>query len=271
MADAGLLARLADASRVRARGARVRTPESALLRRIAARGPALALRLSAAGFDLLAEIKWRAPSAGTLAPPRDPAPRARSYAAGGAAAISVLTEPEHFGGSLDDLARVAETVALPVLRKDFLVDPYQVLEARAMGASGVLAIVGIVEDARLREITDAANACGMFVLFEIFALEEVPRTLPLLERCWRPLLGVNARDLRTLAVDRERMAAMARALPPGVPGVAESGMEDAEDVAGAAALGYRMALVGSALMRAADPGRAVAALLAAGRGASCAP
>lgn len=263
-----MLERLAEASHARARTARAHVPESALLRRIAARGPARALRLSHAGFDLLAEIKWRAPSAGSLAPPQDPAPRAKSYAAGGAAAISVLTEPEHFGGSLDDLARVAETVALPVLRKDFLVDPYQVLEARASGAAGILAIVGIVEDARLREIADAANACGMFVLFEIHAPEELPRTLPLLERCSQPLLGVNARDLRTLAVDRERLAAMARAFPPGVPGVAESGMEHPEDVAEAAAHGYRLALVGSALMRAADPGRAVATLLAAGRGAA---
>ena len=270
VAEGGLLARLAEMSLRRAQAARTRTPESALLRRIGSLRPAPELRLAARGFDLVAEIKWRTPSAGTLAPAGDPAPRARSYAAGGAAAISCLTEPDCFGGSLADLARVAEAVPIPVLRKDFIVDPYQVLEARAAGAAGVLAILALADAVRLQEIADAAEGCGLFVLFEIFGRRELPRLLPLLARCSRPLLGVNVRDLRTLRVDRERLAAMAPALPTSLPWVAESGIERPGDAARAATLGYRMALVGSALMRASDPRRAVAALLAAGRGAACA-
>lgn len=266
MAEETILARLSEASERRARAARARTPESALLRRIAERGPAPELRPSA--FEIVAEIKWRAPSAGTLAQAGDAGERARLYVAGGAAAVSVVTEPEHFGGSLADLSRAAEAVRRPVLRKDFLVDPYQVLEARAAGAAGVLAIVRITDDVRLQEITDAANACDLFVLFEVFEGEELPRALRALERCARPLLGVNARNLRSLEVDRHRLAAMVSGLPTSVPWVAESGIVGPQDAARAAALGYRLALVGSALMRAADPLGAVAALVAAGRGAS---
>jgi len=134
----------------------------------------------------------------------------------------------------------------------------------------VLAILALADAVRLQEIADAAEGCGLFVLFEIFGRRELPRLLPLLARCSRPLLGVNVRDLRTLRVDRERLAAMAPALPTSLPWVAESGIERPGDAARAATLGYRMALVGSALMRASDPRRAVAALLAAGRGAACA-
>jgi indole-3-glycerol phosphate synthase len=195
------------------------------------------------------------------------------YAAGGAAAISVLTEPSRFAGSLQHLGDVVAAVpGTPVMRKDFLVDPVQVLEARHAGASGVLLIVTMLGDRTLSAMLDCAAEFGMFVLLEAFGCDDVARMTRLLDTAARRdsaergrlLFGVNARDLRTLAVDPGRLAALAAALPDGRR-VAESGLQDSTDAARVAALGYSLALVGTALMRSDDPAGLVRAMRDAGR------
>ena len=230
--------------------------------------------LALARFDLIAEIKERSPSEGLLAANgTDRAARARLYAEGGAAAISVLTEPSRFGGAVGHLAEVAADVDIPVMRKDFLVDLRQVQEARAAGASGVLLIAAMVTDASLRAMLDCAFELSMFVLLECFDENDLARAEALLEddavarqaAAHRLLVGINARDLRTLRVDPDRLAALAQRLPEGTVAVAESGIHDAAAAAGVAASGYRAALVGTALMRAADPSGLVRDMLQAGR------
>lgn len=233
--------------------------------------PPVPLRLGR--FDVIAEIKDRSPAEGDLARPgSDRAARARLYADGGAAAISVLTEPTRFAGRLEHLAEVVAAVPdVPVMRKDFLVDPVQVDEARAAGASGVLLIATMLDDAVLRSMLDTALAHGMFVLVESFDRQDLQRVGSLCgEKDYaaaatdgRLLVGVNTRNLRTLEVDNARLAELAPVLP-GARGVAESGLVTADDAARVASLGYRLALVGTALMRSADPAQLVADMRAAG-------
>lgn len=224
-------------------------------------------------FDVIAEIKDRSPAEGDLTVPgSDRAARARRYSAGGAAAISVLTEPTRFGGSLDHLAEIVAAVPdVPVMRKDFLVDPVQIDEARAAGASGVLLIATMLDEGCLRRMLDAALGHEMFVLLEGFDGSDLQRVSTLLDTAryqdaashGRLLVGVNTRNLRTLEVDNARLADLAPMLP-AARCVAESGLRTATDAAQAAHLGYRLALVGTALMRSADPTALVAALRAAG-------
>lgn len=225
-------------------------------------------------FDLIAEIKERSPSEGTLAAKGEArALRARQYAEGGAAAVSVLTEPSRFGGALGHLEEVAAAVGVPVMRKDFLVDLRQVQEARAAGASGVLLIAAMVTDATLRAMLHCAFELSMFVLLECFDESDLERAAALLKDAAvaeqaagrRLLVGINSRDLRTLRVDPDRLAALAPRLPKGAIAVAESGIDDAAAAAGVAASGYRAALVGTALMRARDPAALVRGMLQAGR------
>jgi indole-3-glycerol phosphate synthase len=233
--------------------------------------PLLPLTLN--GFDLIAEIKDRSPAEGDLATAdTDRAARARQYAAGGAAAISVLTEPDKFSGSLQHLEEVVAAVPqTPVMRKDFLVEPIQVLEARKSGASGVLLIVTMLSDAKLRAMLDCAADHGMFVLLESFDAEDLVRTAQLLDNNadqarvmqGQFLFGVNTRNLRTLHVDPDRLARLAPSLPSGRC-VAESGLHNADDAMRVADLGYQLALVGTALMRSEDPASLVAAMRAAG-------
>jgi indole-3-glycerol phosphate synthase len=229
------------------------------------------------GFDLIAEIKDRSPSEGLLAgDTADRAARAIEYVHGGAAAISVLTEPSRFGGELWHLRAVADAVAglaVPVMRKDFLVDPLQITEARAAGASGVLLIAAMLSDAQLTAMLERADELSMFVLLEAFDEQDLRRSSKLLAQekhaaqaaNRRLLIGVNTRDLRTLAVDPDRLAKLAPLLPPDVDCVAESGLRSADDAALAGKLGYRVALVGTALMKSADPAALVRDLLEAGR------
>ena len=268
------LSRMARGSEARVAAARSLESEAALLARAFTGLRPYPLELGARGFDLIAEVKRKAPSAGTLATAGDAGPagaaaRAVTYARAGAAAVSVLTEPDSFGGSLEDLAAVSAAVHVPVLRKDFLVDPYQVLEARAAGASGVLVIVRMLEDARLGEMLDAAARCGLFVLLEAFDAQDLARAGLALRATQtepvRVVIGVNTRDLSTLATDRSRLERLRDQLPAGSTAVAESGLETAEDAREVARLGYRLALVGSALMRAPDPAALVEQLLVAGR------
>ncbi len=233
------------------------------------------LILSDAGFDLIAEVKRRSPSEGTLTEPSALAiDQAQAYVSGGATALSVLTEPSEFHGSLADLQSVVAAVAaVPVVRKDFLVSPYQVLEARAYGAAGVLLVAAILDRSLMQEMLDCALELGMFVLLEVFDSAHLNHCMPVLEsvrpvfdgdRC-RVLLGVNCRDLRSLEVNFNNFAEIAPQLPGTIPWVAESGITDAVQVRAVSGLGYRLALVGTSLMRSADPAAAVRALCMAGR------
>ncbi|MFO7285825.1 MAG: indole-3-glycerol-phosphate synthase [Gammaproteobacteria bacterium] len=268
-AAGGLLDRMAKSSRARVRAARAAEPEGRLLARAKAMPPPPPLALDT--FDLIAELKLRSPSAGGLARQGlDRDAQIAAYCAGGAAAISVLTEPEEFGGSLEhlrDAAALAATHGRPVMRKDFLTDPYQVVEARAAGAGGVLIIVTMLPDPDVRALLDAARELGLFALLEGFDADDLERISALEIPPGSPpvLAGVNCRNLRTLDVDFGRFAELAPRLPAGLPAVAESGIDSPDGVRSVVACGYRLALVGSALMRAASPRQAVADLVAAGR------
>lgn len=263
------LRNMAAASAARAVVAKVTWTESDLDK------PAHPLRLG--DFDLIAEIKDRSPAEGELAAAAMPrAERARLYASAGAAAISVLTEPERFAGQLAHLEEVVRTVTAaktPVMRKDFLVDTVQVLEAKAAGASGVLLIAAMLQDDQLHSLLDCAFEHDLFVLLESFDEDDWQRSLRLLDvNRYREqaasnkfLLGINTRDLRTLAVDADRLERFGAMLPQGVTCVAESGQHSADDAARVAGWGYRSALVGTALMRAADPAVLIREMLTAGR------
>jgi indole-3-glycerol phosphate synthase len=264
------LARMADASLARVIAAQAREPEHVLERRALLTPHAPRLELQDDGFDLFAEIKPRSPAAGPLAPggtltPAQAATRARAYAEGGAAAISVLTEPSEFGGSLDHLAAVADAVDVPVMRKDFVVDAYQLLEARAAGARGVLLIARLHDAATLTSLAAACEDLDLFCLIECFDAADCAK-VAFAATLDPVLIGLNCRDLATLQVVPSRLAELRPALP-GTCHVAESGCETPEDCAAVARLGYDAALVGSALMRAPDPAATVRRMLAAGRAA----
>jgi indole-3-glycerol phosphate synthase len=224
-------------------------------------------------FDVIAEIKNRSPAEGQLGdshPNRGVShlnSRASAYASGGAAAISVLTEPSRFDGELAHLEAVVKAVpGTPVMRKDFLVDPVQVLEARKAGASGVLLITTMLDDATLGSMLDCAFEYGMFVLLESFDKADLERSSQFLGRDGQLLIGVNTRNLRTLKVDADRLERLGSALPDARC-VAESGLHTAEDAARVAGWGYTAALVGSALMRSDDPTALVAAMRESGAAA----
>jgi indole-3-glycerol phosphate synthase len=235
-------------------------PVGALERRARACPPAPMLRLSAQGFDVIAEIKLRSPAAGVLGRASDDwLSRSAAYARAGAAAVSVLTEPSRFDGSLAHLRAAAARLAplgVPAMRKDFLVDPYQILEARAEGAGGVLVILRMLPRSQILELLDAADDHGLFVLLEAFDSADLELAGELLEgrkRRQPVLIGVNSRDLQTLEVVPERFAALAPQLPGYWPAVAESGVSSAAEAAAMRKLGYRLALIGTALMAQEDP------------------
>ncbi|HEX5649858.1 MAG TPA: indole-3-glycerol phosphate synthase TrpC [Steroidobacteraceae bacterium] len=272
----GLLADMAVSSAQRSRDAQARTSESVLRAHCATLRPVPRPMLLADGFDVIAELKLRSPSLGDLsAQTLDPVARLAGYARGGAVICSVLTEPSRFDGRLDHLRVAAEALAphgVPAMRKDFLVDPYQVLEARAHGAGGVLLIVRLVERPRLVAMLDEAAAQGLFVLLEAFDADDLGIASDLARerrgRHEQVLIGLNCRDLETLEIDFGRFQRLRDRLPSEWPAVAESGVTDGADAACVAALGYRLALVGTSLMRNADPAEAVRSLLQAGRGAA---
>lgn len=270
------LAVMARASEIRAREL-VANVQGRDLERRAREAPAPPrLRLSPAGFDVIAEVKLSSPSAGILA--RDASAiesRSTTYARAGACAVSVLTEPQRFGGDIDHLRRVAAALAplrVPAMAKDFLVATEQLCAARLAGAGGALLIVRMLDDSRLTEMIDMAAALGLFVLLETFDGDDMERTSDILRRRTdepgQLLLGLNCRDLKTLAVDPVRFGAMTGSFPPGPPRVAESGIETPEDAADIASHGYTVALVGTALMRSDDPAGLLGRMIERGRAAS---
>jgi len=278
LGDNDFLHAMASSSAARLTAARATMSTDDIERRATAQPAAPLLRLSAAGFDLIAEVKKSSPLAGRLADTAlSPATQAGKYASAGAAAISVLTEPSRFAGSLADLEQVAAQInTIPVMRKDFLVDPYQVIEARAAGAGGVLLIAAILEPAVLRDMLQTTFDLGMFALVEAFDASDLQRCLPVIaeqapaptgDGACRMLLGINCRNLRTLEVEFERFEQLAQQLPDSIPWVAESGVDRPDKAALVAHAGYRLALVGTALMRSDEPTGAAQALLTAGRSA----
>lgn len=207
---------------------------------------------------VIAEIKRASPSAGPIRPGADPAVIARDYARGGASALSVLTDRQFFDGDLGFLARARAAVELPLLRKDFVIDPYQVAEARAAGADGVLLIVAALEPSQLGELIECARDYALDPLIEVHDLAEVDIALA----AGATLLGVNHRDLRTFTVDMTLTARIAPRVPPSVVLVGESGIRTRDDVRALGDAGAHAVLVGEQLMRAASPGDALLALIA---------
>jgi indole-3-glycerol phosphate synthase len=266
------LSEMARSSAARSAEAASHEPIAELERRARATPAAPPLRLSPSGFDIIAEIKLRSPAVGALQDPaHDRLGRIEAYARGGAAAVSVLTEPSRFDGSLQHLREAATTLApfgVPVMRKDFLVDPYQVLEARAAGAGGVLLILRMLRRERLAQMLEAAYEHGLFVLLEAFDNRDLDLAGELLAG-GRPrgsvLVGINCRDLTSLRVVAKRFEELAPRLPPGVPAVAESGVATPADARRVRELGYRLALIGTALMAREDAGGLLAEMLAAAR------
>jgi len=216
--------------------------------------------LRAPGVGVIAEVKRRSPSAGSLAAISDPAHLASEYQAGGARMISVLTEERRFGGSLDDLDAVRLAVQIPVLRKDFVLSPYQVHEARAHGADVVLLIVAALDQNTLIGLRERVESLGMTALVEVHTEDEASRALDAGAR----VIGINARDLRTLDVDRSTFERIAPGLPTGVLKIAESGVRGPLDLIEYAAAGADAVLVGEGLVTTSDPRHAVAELVTAG-------
>ena len=257
----GFLTRMVRTQRARLAG---RAGERGAWERRAAAAPAAPAFAAAVGgvsVAIIAEVKRRSPSAGAIRAGADAAGLARIYADAGASAISVLTEPEHFGGSLDDLARVASAVPVPVLRKDFIVDPLQLYEARAAGASAVLLIVRALREEELAALAADAGALGLAVLVEVHDRAE----LELAAALQPAAIGVNARDLETLEVDAGRHGALLPLVPAGCVAVAESGLAVRGDVERVARAGADAALSGTALAGAPDPAAAVRALVGVAR------
>jgi len=211
------------------------------------------------GVNLIAECKRRSPSKGVLRADYDAAAIATGYAGAGAAAISVLTEPTFFDGSLDDLRAVRAAVAVPLLRKDFVVSEYQLLEAKAAGAGAVLLIVAALRPAELKVLHDHAVRHGLDALVEVHDARELDIAIDVGAR----IVGVNNRNLRTLEVDVHASEELVANIPREVVAVSESGLKTAGDIARLRALGYRAFLIGERFMTAADPGAALGELVAA--------
>lgn len=266
-APTNFLARASADARLAAERRAAHLPLAEVRRAVAAAPPARGFRAAVAGGDpaapdagavaVIAEVKRRSPSRGDLRPDLDPAALAGAYRAGGAAAVSVLTEPLHFGGSPEDLQKVRAAVDLPVLRKDFVTVPYQVWEARAWGADAVLLIVAALDAPLLADLLAEAEAAGLDALVEVHTRDEAA----VAAAAGAGLIGVNARDLATLTVDLSRFATVCEALPAGATLVAESGIRTRADVEAAAAAGAHAVLVGESLVLAADPEAAIAQLL----------
>ncbi|HUA53201.1 MAG TPA: indole-3-glycerol phosphate synthase TrpC [Candidatus Sulfotelmatobacter sp.] len=241
--------------------ARRARPLAALRDALAGAPPVRGFRraLAAPGLQIVAEIKRRSPSAGAIREDAQPAEVARRYQAAGAAALSILTEPHHFGGTLDDLIEGRAAVSLPVLRKDFTVDPYQLAEARVAGADAVLLIVAAVPD-HLAELGAEARALGLDVLVEVHDERELALALD----AGADLIGINNRNLHDFSIDLATTERLRPRIPPGILVIGESGIETPADMRRMVAARVDAVLIGSSLMRSPDPGARLATLKAAG-------
>jgi indole-3-glycerol phosphate synthase len=272
--SADFLDQMAAGSRQRADAAQRVCSDTDLLARALASPLPPRLRRHAAGFDLIAEMKLRSPAVGQLkSGDEDVNARVTAYARAGAAAVSVLTEPSRFDGSMAHLelaTRVLTPLRVPAMRKDFIVDAYQVSEARVAGAGGVLVILRMLPRAELDALIYRARELQLFVLLEAFDAADIELMHDIVAAHARSgvemLAGVNCRDLATLQIVPPRLDELAHLLPTSVPRVAESGVGSAEDARRVASVGYELALVGSALMQGGDPRALAAAMLEAGRG-----
>lgn len=215
------------------------------------------LALAATGMQIIAEVKRSSPSKGALAPIGDPAALALQYQSAGAAVISVLTEGRRFGGSPSDLIAVRSAVQIPVLRKDFIVTEYQVIESRVLGADLLLLIVAALSDSQLSDYQALAYELGMSVLVEVHDEEELQRAINIKAK----IIGVNARNLKTLEINESAFDSLLPLIPLDVIKVAESGISQRQQVVAAEILGAKAILVGETLVRAGDPARAIAELL----------
>ena len=243
--DRILEARRASIARLKASGAAKGLPRS-----VTAAPPVRDFRgaLRRRGVALIAECKQRSPSGGLLQRDYDPVALARRYAANGASAISVLTEPEFFGGNLDHLQAVHAAIEIPVLCKDFIVDPVQVMGARAVGADAILLIAAILQDGEMASLHDVAIRLGMSVVVEVHSEAELRRAL----RVRSEIIGINNRDLTTMKTDQEITARLRTLIPPGWLVISESGIDKRADIDELDRLGVDAALVGESLLRAAD-------------------
>ncbi len=246
--------------------AKARVTVAELERRAAAHAPrgwtAALRRQAATGLAVIAEIKKASPSKELIRGDFDGAWLAGRYQAGGAAALSVLTDEPYFQGSLRNLELASAAVALPCLRKDFTVDEYQILEARAHCGDAILLIAAVLTDAELRRFADVARGVELDVLVEVHAGEELDRVLDTLGENGADAIGVNNRDLKTFDVRLETSLELVERIPAGVVRVAESGIATAEDLARLRGAGFDAFLIGESLMRQADPGTTLAELLA---------
>jgi indole-3-glycerol phosphate synthase len=251
-----VLTKILDNAARRALEAQVRLDEFIDVASAASPARSLSEALSADGLSVIAEIKRRSPSAGDIDPTLDPASQALKYVAGGASAISVLTEPDFFGGSLADLESVRNVVDVPVLRKDFTLDGAQIWEARAAGADAVLLIVAALSDMLLSELIDLAAQVGVDAIVEAHTGHEVNSAVDAGAR----IVGVNNRDLATFITDLSVAESVADLLPTDVVTIAESGVSDVEGARRMRDAGYDAILVGEALVRSENPAGLVAAL-----------
>ena len=249
----GRLEPLLSAARQRVDALRSARGELERRARAVAPPPPFGARCADGSIGVIAEVKRRSPSAGAIHEALDPVAHARAYAAGGAVGVSVLTEPTHFGGSLDDLRRVAAAVPLPVLRKDFLLEELQLVEARAAGAAAALIIVRILEPNRVRSLVRAAQELGLAALVEVHSPGELEIALAAGAR----LVGINSRDLDSFTIDRDAAERLLAQVPPDIVAVAESAIAERGDVERVARAGADHVLVGTAVARLTDPRAAV--------------
>lgn len=254
-----ILERIIKETKARVKSGRRTATIEALKLLPAFRAPTLSLRKSLTNRRLavIAEVKKASPSRGVIQPDFDVTRIARSYRAAGATALSVLTEPEHFMGSLDHLAAVRMVVDLPILRKDFIVDPYQIIESRAWGADAVLLIAAVLERNQISELISAAEELDMECLIEVHNASELDK----LDFTQVKLLGINNRDLKTFKVDTRRTESIVDLVPTETTIVSESGLRSGAEMFDLSRRGVDGFLIGTALMRARDPGEALARLL----------
>jgi indole-3-glycerol phosphate synthase len=257
----GVLGTICGESEARAAELSPRADELARLAASAPAAPSLAAALRRSEVALIAEVKRRSPSKGSIAPGLDAVTQARAYATGGAAAISVLTEPAHFSGSLDDLTAVRAALTVPALKKDFHMRPIQLVEARAAGASAALLIARALDPDRLREMMETGRALGLELLVEIRDEVELDRALEV----GATMIGVNNRDLESLVIDPATAERLVPRIPSGIIAIAESGVKSRADVERYAQCGADAVLVGSSISAAADPSAATRSLAAVPR------